>query len=606
MAQQTLDGGTGNDTLKMTNSASIDDSMMLHKTNFDVLDISAVTTSVTLGANAQTAGFLTIQNTLSNAQTIDVSADGIGTSGANLHVNAGAGTDTIVVNDQNQYVNVDGGGGVNTLKFASSLTGGQTGTSTTIGNVSFSHIQKIQLSDTGNDVALDASAVGVTIIGGAGADIFEYTPTNFTAADSILGGNGNDTLLFTSNSASLDASAFGNNISSIEVIQLANGGNTVNNYGYNYGTLMGGSGNDIVNIVSGTTGVKIYGGDGSDQFNFANATDLVNATTLVGGNQTDTVAVSGATALTDSAFSHVATVETLDISSLSANATVGSSAHTAGITTITDTGSIAKTIDVSGFGNYALTINANGSSDANDTFTLDSAQTNVAVNAGASTGDILKLTGSTAVTDALFANKTSIETVDISSLNVNVVMGSNAASSGIITVTDTGAYGKTIDVSADSIGTSGTNLHVNAGTGADNIIVNTANYDSINGGTGINTLTLLNQLTASNVGTAITIGNVTYSNIGIVHLANGGNTVAFDLYSGSGTNISLVGGTGNDIFKYSIATMNGDSLLGGSGTDTLLFTDSGTIIQSQLSGVDFTDANKVEVIQFANGEIILQ
>ena len=598
----TITAGSGTaDTLQVS-GAVLTDTIFSNITNFEILDISAVTNNITLGSNANTAGFLTIQDTLSSAKTIDVSADTIGTSGAKLVVNAGTGADTIIVNDQNQFVSVDGGiGGINTLKFASSLTGGQTGSSTTIGNVSFSHIQKIQLSDSGNDIALDASAVGVTIIGGAGIDIFRYVPTDFSSADILQGGASNDTLLFTAPSATINGTVFGSNLTSIDVIQLADGGNTITNYAYTSGSLVGGSGNDTISVTSGTSSVKIYGGDGADWFNFATATDLANATTattLVGGNQTDTLVVSGNTNLIDTNFSKVATIETLDISSLTAlTATVGAMAHTTGITTITDIGSSAKTIDVSAFGNYALSINANGASDANDIFTLDGAQTNVSVNAGASTGDTLKITGSTAIADALFANKTSTEILDITSSSATTVtLGTNANTSGIIVVNDTGSTGKTINVSADNIGTNAIRLSVNAGTGADTIIADSTNYYTINGGTtGVNTLTLSNLLTASEMGYSTVIGNINYNNIGIVQLANGGNTVAFDLFT-SGANISLVGGSGNDVFKYSIATMNADNLFGGSGADTLLYTDSGTIVNANLSGL-----NSIEVIQFANG-----
>lgn len=179
----------------------------------------------------------------------------------------------------------------------------------------------------------------------------------------------------------------------------------------------------------------------------------------------------------------------------------------------------------SGFGNYALAVNANGGSDANDTFTLDGAQTNVSVNAGASTADTLKITGTTAIVDALFANKTSTEILDITSSTATAVtLGANAKTSGIVIVNDIGSTAKTINVSTDNIGTSGTRLAVNAGTGADTIIADSTNYYTINGGaTGVNTLTLSNLLTASETGSSTVIGNINYSNIGIVQLANGGN-----------------------------------------------------------------------------------
>ncbi|MFZ3053219.1 MAG: hypothetical protein WA099_07380, partial [Sulfuricurvum sp.] len=595
MAQHTLDGRAGNDTLKITYGTTIDDSMMAHKTNFEILDISAVSSggSVTLGTNANIAGFTTVQDTSSNAKTIDIHGDL-----RTLAVNAGTGADTIIVNDAAQNAVINGGAtGINTLSFYNSLTGGQAGSSGVIGNVAFSNIQKIQLANTGNDVTFDASAMGVSLMGGTGIDIFRYTSANFTTLDTIDGGTGNDTLLYTTNSNAITGADF-THLTSIETIQLADGGNTVSAYNYTYGTLVGGNGVDAISITTGTSGVKIDGAVGNDVFTFANATDMTNATTLIGNSGTDTVVVNGTTDITAASFAKLATVETVNTSALNANATLGTAAQIAGIVTVTDTGTFAKTINASAFGNNILAINANGVSDANDTVILDSAQTTVSVNLGSSTGDTLSLSGATTVTDTFFSNKLGIETLNLTNGTMtNVTLGTNANTTGIKTVTDAGANGKTIDVSADAIG-----LTVNAGTGVDTIIVDSTKTYSVDGGNAENnTLKLSNQLTASETGSATVIGSVNYTSVTTVQLADGGNTVAFDLYGGSGTNISLLGGTGNDVFKYTIAGMAGDSLLGGAGNDTLLFTDAGTIVQASLSNVDTTTANKVEVIQFANG-----
>ena len=477
------------------------------------------------------------------------------------------------------------------------MTGGQAGSAGIVGNVTFSNIQKIQLANTGNDVTFDASAMGVSLIGGSGIDIFRYTAANFSASDTIDGGNGNDTLLYTTNSNAITGADFAN-LTSIETLQLADGGNTVSAYNYTYGTLVGGNGIDDISITSGTSGVKIDGAAGNDVFTFATATDMTNATTIIGNSGTDTVVVNGTTDITAASFAKLATVETLNISALNANATLGAAAQIAGIVTVTDSGTFAKTIDASAFGNNILAINANGGSDANDTVVLDSAQTSVSVNLGSSTGDTLSLSGATTVVDTFFSNKLGIETLNLTNGTMtNVTLGANANTTGIKTITDTGSNAKTIDVSADGIG-----LTVNAGTGVDTIIVDSTKTYTVNGGNAENnTLKLSNLLTASEAGSATVIGNVNYSSVTTVQLADGGNTVAFDLYSGSGTNISLIGGTGNDVFKYTIAGMVGDSLLGGAGNDTLLFTNAGTIVQASLSGVDTTTANKIEVIQFANG-----
>ncbi len=596
MANQVLNAGVGsNDTLSMSSGSDVTDAMLANKTNFEVFDISALNanTTITMGANANAAGFTTVQDTSANAKTIDVHGDA-----RTLAVNAGTGVDTIIVNNAAQNAVINGGAtGINTLSFYNSLTGGQAGSAGVIGNVTFSNIQKIQLANTGNDVTFDASAMGVTLIGGSGIDIFRYAAANFTAFDTIDGGNGNDTLLYTTNSNAITGADF-TNLTSIETLQLADGGNTVSAYNYTYGTLVGGSGVDAISITSGASSVKIDGAAGNDVFTFANATDMTNATTIIGNSGTDTVVVNGTTDITAASFAKLATVETVNISALNANATLGTAAQIEGIVTVTDTGSFVKTIDASTFGNNILAINANGGSDVNDTVILDSAQTTVSVNLGSSTGDTLSLSGATTVTDSFFSNKQGIETLNLTNGTMsNVTLGTNANTTGIKTVTDAGSNAKTIDVSGDAIG-----LTVNAGTGVDIIIVDSTKTYTIDGGNAENnTLKLSNQLTTSETGSATVIGNVNYSSVTTVQLADGGNTVAFDLYSGSGTNISLLGGMGNDVFKYAIAGMAGDSLLGGAGNDTLFFTDSGTIVQASLSGVDTSTANKIEVIQFADG-----
>lgn len=594
MSNQTLNAGVGgNDTLYMSLGTDVSDAMLANKTNFEIFDLFGLSanSTITLGSNASTAGFTTIQDTSANAKTIDIHGDSL-----NLIVNAGTGADTIIVNNASQQATINGGAtGTNTLGFYSSLTSGQSGTATNIGNVSFSNIQKIQLANTGNDVAFDASAMGVSLIGGTGIDIFEYSAATFSTLDTIDGNSGNDTLLYTTNSNAITGADF-THLTSIETIQLANGGNTVAGYNYTYGTLIGGSGSDVVSVSSGTSSVKLDGGGNNDIFNFATATDVANATTIIGNSGTDTLSVSGNVAITAASFTKIATIETLDISTLNANATLGAAAQVAGIVTVTDTGTIAKTIDTSAFGNIALSINANGVSDANDTIILDSAQTNVAVNLGSSTGDTLSLSGATTVADAFFTNKLGVETLNLSNATFSTItLGSLATTSGIKTITDTSSSSKTIDISSDTIGTSGSKLIVNAGTGADTIVVDTTKYVTINGGaTGINTLKLANQLSSSEVGSATTIDNVGYSNINIVQLADGGNTVAFDLGA-----VSLLGGNGDDIFKYTIANFSSaDSLNGGtSGNDTLLFTSAGVINGTQL-GANLVN---IDVIQLTNG-----
>ncbi len=622
MAQHTLDGGTGNDTLKITYGTTIDDSMMVHKTNFDVLDISAVTASVTLSTNAQAAGFLTIRDAGSSAKTIDVSADTIGTSGSKLFVTAGAGADTIVVNDQNQYVTINGGSGINTLKFASSFSGGQTGSSAAIGNVSFGNIQKIQLADTANDVTFDASVMGVSLIGGTGMDIFRYAAADFTGLDTIDGGAGNDTIFYSTNSSTINTAGTDfAHLTSIETIQLGAGGNTVSNYNYTYGTLVGGSDNDTINVATGNLAVKIDGGLGDDLFSFLDATNLRAATTVIGNSGTDTIVVAGSSDILATDFAKISSVEKLDVTSLNANknVTLGSGAQTAAIVTVEDLGSNARTFDVTAY-TSALAINANkATGDADDVFKLTSSQSYVAVNAGVSSNDTLVLFGGN-MADSLFANKVSIEKLDITALNSSTTLelAANAKNTGINTVTDTSSNGKTYDATA--FGTINT-LTINAGTGADIVSINVAQTNitvNANSSTGIvDTLKItgaslddnffgsnvsgIEKLDVSSISGSVTLGfNANAKGIGILN-DTGTSAKTIDITSDAAIN-TLSSGSGNDTIK--IAAAENASIIDSGGTDTLMIMDAitggGSLNLAALQGVE-----KIQLLATSANDVLI-
>ncbi|MBV5277646.1 MAG: hypothetical protein J0647_01100, partial [Campylobacteraceae bacterium] len=326
ISNQTLNAGVGGtDTLVLSSGSDLTDGMFANKTNFEVLTAGQLSNNntITLGSNAQTAGMMLVDTTNANTlynRTIDIHNDAIGSSDtARLTVKTYDGTDTIIVNDSSQWVSINGASGTDTLKFFSGLSGVTATTAGVIGNVKFSNMEIIQLADGANDVTFDISALGtnMTLVGGSGGDIFESAPANLTTADTIDGKGGNDTLLYTTNSNAINTAGTDfAHLSSIEYIQLANGGNTVQNYNYTIGTLLGGSGNDIINVVTGDLAVKIDGGSSDDVFSFLSASNLRSATTVIGNNGTDTLVISGANDILATDFAKVATVEKLDITTL--------------------------------------------------------------------------------------------------------------------------------------------------------------------------------------------------------------------------------------------------------------------------------------------------
>ena len=106
------------------------------------------------------------------------------------------------------------------------------------------------LGSSSDDILIGGTGVNNTINAGNGNDTFKYTALNFDSHDTLDGGSGTDTLLFTT--AGTLTEAMFTNITSIEKIQLADGGNTITLDASAKGaTLLGGIGADIFKYAIG-------------------------------------------------------------------------------------------------------------------------------------------------------------------------------------------------------------------------------------------------------------------------------------------------------------------------------------------------------------------
>lgn len=136
----------------------------------------------------------------------------------------------------------------------------------------------------------------------------------------------------------------------------------------------------------------------------------------------------------------------------------------------------------------------------------------------------------------------------------------------------------------DIVNLSSGNDNVTLGTGTNTVNISATNLtatDSISG-TGTDTV---------NITTAGTVDLAGLSNIETINLANGTNTVTLGANNGT-----INGNAGADTFKVSIANLSSSKTINGAGaTDTLEFTDAGTITATQLTNVT------VENITLANG-----
>jgi Ca2+-binding RTX toxin-like protein len=154
----------------------------------------------------------------------------------------------------------------------------------------------------GND-NLDGGSGNDTLIGGAGNDVLNVSATpgrgdttdNDSASggdgvDNLYGGNGNDTLRGDAGNDYLSFNGAWNGA----YAALLDGGADQDNLSVTYAghsTVLGGAGNDAINLYYGSTGVTVDGQDGDDLIWAANWEN--DAATISGGTGNDTLRVGG-------------------------------------------------------------------------------------------------------------------------------------------------------------------------------------------------------------------------------------------------------------------------------------------------------------------------
>lgn len=127
-------------------------------------------------------------------------------------------------------------------------------------------------------------------------------------------------------------------------------------------------------------------------------------------------------------------------------------------------------------------------------------------------------------------------------------------------------------------------------------ITNFDNHDSINGGTGSNTLSF------TTAGTLTDVKLSSISNIQMINLANGTNTVTVDISSIEGGIATLHANTagGTNTYNYSLNNLTSADLIVGGGastTDILQFLDAGTVADD----TRFNGLTNIDQIKLANG-----
>ncbi|MCD6035796.1 MAG: putative rane anchored cell surface hemagglutinin, partial [Rickettsiales bacterium] len=392
--------------------------------------------------------------------------------------------------------------------------------------------------------------------GSGSADTFSFTLANFSASDTIDGGNGTDTLDIT-DGGTFNIGTLGTNLTSVENLSVGaastitygttnfntTGSGSADTFTFTLAnfsasdTIDGGVGTDTLNISDGgtfnigTLGTNLTsvenltvgaasditfgtgnwnttGSGGDDIFSFALA-NFTSADTIAGGLGTDTLAISdGGTFNIDTLAANVTGVE---------NLTVGAaSTITYGATNWNTTGS--------------------GSADT-FSFTLTNFGASDTIAGGLGT-DILNISDG--------------GTFDIGTLAVNVTAVENLTVGAASTITyGTANFSTTGSSSTDTFSFALTNFSAS---------------DTIAGGLGTDTLNISD-------GGTFNIGTLGANLSSIENLTVG---AASDITYGT-TNFNTTGSSSADIFSFTRANFtSADTIDGSGGTDTLTISDGGT------------------------------
>jgi hypothetical protein len=604
------DGVNGSSTIAgtatLTNTANLSDS------NGSV-SITAVNDTVNVSGSSEVVGITGNNNTVNVSgahDTVTVSGNGetVNVSGAidSVTLNGAGDTLNLLTSDINTSLALTASGAIINL-----LGGGDSVTITGDGD----HVNVTGASDvvtfTGNNevvtlgsgqekLTFNGSNETVTLGSGPDSITFNSGPNTVTAAITSvnaadhLSGSGNDTLNLTGAGSLNFKNIIFSGFSTInldpnnpETVTLNNDAQTLNPSVPSL--TINGSSNDTVTLGPGKTSVSFVSGSNVVNATLGTGATLIAGDSLLGGGGTDKLVLTG-TNTTAFDLNSLAAVTGFEIISLAASENVIlTHANLTVAGTSSDTVTLGAGTDSVTFASGANTVNAVLGTGA----TLHSGDTLI----GGSGTDTLSLTG--ANTTAFNLNSitlTGFETVKLG-VNENVTLNNaslsvQGAGSDVVTLgtgTDTVSFVSGTNTVNASLGVNGT-LHsgdgLTGGSGSDTLnLSGTGNFDFTKiTFAGFETLNLLN------VNETITLNNsnITVNAFGndTVTLGTGNDSVAF----GGGTN------TVNAVLGKSATLHPGDSLIGGTGTDSLVLSGKGSLDLTQFTFSGF------ENIKMGTGE----
>jgi Ca2+-binding RTX toxin-like protein len=490
----TVGAGDDADTLTFTSAGTLSDSDLTNVTSSENLVLAGGTNAITLGAEAMEAGIVSVVG--------------------------GTGADAVDASAYTVAIEVSSGGGADYLQSGS-------------GNDS------ITSGDGADTIAAGSGAE--SIVAGDGNDVVQFAIDEITSSDDVDGGNNTDTLSLTEAGSLADADL--TNVASVEVLELADGTNTIElgaTHAQTAGivSVVGGTGADSIDASSYTVALNVASGAGADDIQTGSGNDIVD-----GGAGNDTVASGSGN------------------DSVSAGSGDDSIVAGAGNDTIA-AGSGSDKIDA-------------GANDDTLQFAVDDLTSSDTVGGGNNT-DTLELTTSGTLQDLDMFNVTSVENLVLAGGTNNITLGDRGEEAGIVSVVGgTGAdaiNASAYDTNAIEVASGDGDDYVRTGVGADTVSAGDG-ADTVVSGSGADTV-------SAGAGDDV------------VNTGAGNDTIL----AGAGSE-SVLAGDGTDVLQFAIAEVTvADTVAGEAGNDHLILSSAGTLVDA-----DLTNFSSVEFMTLADG-----
>ncbi|NEJ20251.1 rhizobiocin [Rhizobium leguminosarum] len=620
----TLIGGAGNDTYIVDNAADI----VTENADAGIDTVRTTSASYTLAANVEnlsfagTGAFAGTGNNLDNTITGGAATDTLSGGAGNDTLNGGVGADSLIGGEGDDTYIVDNAGdlvteaadeGADTVRttLASYTLGSDVENLTYTGTAAF--------TGTGNGLAN-------TIRGAAGADILDGK----AGADILIGGVGNDTYIV-DNVGDVVTEGLNEGTDLIKTaLSIYTLGNNVENLLYTGSASFTGTGNALVNTITGGAGNDLLdggagndtldGGGGNDIYVVDSAGDVIKEAVGAGTDEIRTAlaAYSIAALVNVENLTYTGSANFTGTGNALANTITGGAGNdtlnggTGADSLIGGAGSDIYIIDNAG---DLVTEAANEGTDTVRTtlasYTLGSDVENltyIGTAAFVGTGNTLNniLTGGAGVdtlkggagddTYVISTGDTVVENADegIDTVQTNLAaytLGTNVEN---LTYIGTGSFAGTGNL-LDNVLKGGVAADKLMGAGGSDTLIGGGGADTMSGGTGddIYVVDIATDIVIENANEGIDIVHTALATYSIAALTNVENLTYTGSASFTGTGNALAntitGGAGNDVLN---GAAGADTLIGGAGHDTYIVDNAGDIVtEAANEGTDTVRTN---------------